>query len=303
LTILLARLEGNPRIDIERMRRLRADLTSRLPDARVQIQAYLGRTNLPVVSKANDMDERQEAASNASPHGPRRPLSVGAHPEATLTAGSVRLTGRVDLLTVDDDGICITDFKTGAEDSGHLDQLRVYALLWDLDREANPGRRSATELVAAYPNHDVTSPAPTVEELTILQRAVESRIAAADAEVAADIPKAIPSEENCRLCQVRQLCDEYWQQVARDPGEMSAGAWFDYEGAVGARNGARSWWMQNRRTGRRELLLRTASAATALTPGSRVRVLGFRLDDDPEVDGIVGVMTVASEVFIMTRSD
>src|SRR5262249_7133739 len=151
-----------------------------------------------------------------------RPLGVGAHPEATLTAGTLRLTGRVDLLTVDKGRIRITDLKSGAEDPGHLDQLRMYALLWDLDRDANPGRRAATELVAAYATHDVTIPAPTAEELRILEHAVESRIAAADAEVAAEMPKAIPSEENCSLCQVRQLCGEYWDQVVKKPGDVPA---------------------------------------------------------------------------------
>src|SRR5262249_38837365 len=125
LTALLARLSGNPRIDNERMRRLNADLAVRLPEARVQIQAYLSRTDLPAASKANSKDERQEATTELSPRVPAQPLGVGAHPEATLTAGELRLTGRVDLLTVDNGRIRITDLKTGAEDLGHLDQLRT----------------------------------------------------------------------------------------------------------------------------------------------------------------------------------
>jgi hypothetical protein len=303
LTGLLARLDGNPRIDIERMRRLRTDLTSHLPAARVQIQAYLGRTNLSAGSGAGRKEEHQEATTKApSPHAPRRPLGIGAHPELTLTAGSLRLTGRVDLLTVDNSSIRITDFKTGAEDPGHIDQLRMYALLWDLDRGANPRRRPATELVAVYPTHDVTIPAPTAEELRSLERTVDSRIAAADTEVAAEMPKAIPNAENCSLCQVRQLCGEYWEQVVKEPGAVSAGAWFDYEGVVGAQNGTRSWWMLHTLTGQRDLLLRTPSTVTQLTLGSRIRVLGLRLEDDLEVDSRVAAMTAISEMFVLADS-
>jgi hypothetical protein len=300
LNDLLDRLDGNPRIDGEHIRRLSIDLTDRLPEARVQIQAFLSRTTLPGVIHADRGHECEEGTTGASRLGPRRPVGAGTHPEMKLTAEELRLTGRIDLLTVDDDSVRIMDYKTGAEDPSHLDQIRTYALLWDLDRDVNPSRRRATELTAAYSSHEVTIPAPPEEGLRDLERAIESRIAAADADVAADMPKAIPSVENCSFCQVRQLCTEYWEQIVPAPCAVPAGAWFDYEGVVGGQNGARSWWMLSKRTGRRDLLLRTISTAPALTAGSRIRVLGLRLDDDPDVDGIVGAMTVTSEVFILT---
>jgi hypothetical protein len=295
---LLTRLQDNPRIDSELMRRFRAELITRLPTARVEIQAYLSRLNLQGTCR----NERSPGTTQTQPGALRWPLGDGVHLETILIARSLRLTGRVDLLTINDDSIRITDFKTGSADPGHLEQLRMYALLWYSDRDANPGRHAATELNAAYPAGDVAIPAPTPEELRILEQAVESRISAADAEVASEIPRAIPSDENCKHCQVRQLCSEYWEREVEDPAVGSSGALFDYEGIVGPQNGARSWWMLHKRTRKRDLLIRTISASVALTPGTRIRVLGLRLDDDAEVDGVVAAMTAASEVFELVYS-
>ena len=300
LNELLNRLDGNPRIDGDRIRRLGIELTDRLPDVRVQIQGYLSRTTLPGPIQAGPGQKLEAGTISPLRRALRRAVEAGAHPETQLTADELRLTGRIDLITVDDESVRITDYKTGAEDPSHLDQLRMYALLWDLDRHVNPSRLPATELTAAYPSHELTISAPAGEALRDLERAIESRISAAAADLAADIPKAIPSEENCSFCQVRQLCPEYWKHVARAPEAVPAGAWLDYEGVVGSQNGPRSWWMLSGWTGQRSLLLRTASTAIVLTPRTRIRVLGLRLDDDPEVDGVVGAMTSVSEVFVLT---
>jgi hypothetical protein len=187
------------------------------------------------------------------------------------------------------------------EDPSHIDQLHTYALLWNVDRVVNPSARKATDLTAAYPSREVSVPGPPEAELRVLQQTFETRIAAADAELAAPMPAAMTNEETCGFCQVRQLCGEYWEQVVpAAPDRASAGAWFDYQGIVGPQNGVRSWWMMNRRTGRRELLLRTPSPSIALTPGSQIRVLSIRIDDDPESDTLIGAMSGLSEIFVMT---
>jgi hypothetical protein len=194
----------------------------------------------------------------------------------------------------------ITDYKTGVEESSHLDQLHTYALLWDMDEAVNPSRRKVTHLTAAYPSRDVSVPGPTEEELRMLQQTFETRIAAADAELAASMPTAVTREDTCGFCQVRQLCGEYWEKVVPALSSASRGAWFDYEGVVGQQNGVRSWWMMNRHTGGRELLLRTPSSSTALTSGSQIRLLSIRLEDDPDGEALIGSMSASSEVFVRT---
>ena len=92
----------------------------------------------------------------------------------------------------------------------HQDQLELYALLWDLDRDANPDRLPVTGLTAAYPGRDVTFPAPDQPGLRAIEDKVTASISSADAEIAAEVPRAVPSPENCGYCDVRHLCSDYW---------------------------------------------------------------------------------------------
>ncbi|GIH71557.1 PD-(D/E)XK nuclease family protein [Sphaerimonospora thailandensis] len=295
---LLAMLEGNPRLDDDRMKRLSVELRDRVPHARAQVQAYLSRTALPATPHATG----PQADSRTSVRGPgRRPAVLGTHPEIPLVAETLRLMGRVDLLTVTQDRVDITDYKTGAEDPSHLDQLRLYALLWDLDRIANHERRPATELTAAYSSREITIPAPGDSQLRDLEENVRQRIAAAETELVASVPRALPSKQKCALCQVRHLCNAYWEQ-APEAHTLSRGTWFDYQGVVGPQNGAHSWWLLSERTGQKTILLRAAATMRALLPSRRIRVLNLRLDDDPEVEAIVATLTAASEVFVLTDS-
>ncbi|MEU6410329.1 PD-(D/E)XK nuclease family protein [Microbispora sp. NPDC046933] len=294
----LALLEGNPRLDGDRMKRLSVELRDRVPHARAQVQAYLSRTVLPATPRATG--PQADPRTSAGPG--RRPAGLGAHPEIPLVAETLRLMGRVDLLTVTQDRVGITDYKTGVEDPSHLDQLRLYALLWDLDRIANPERRPATELTAAYPSREIRVTAPGDTQLRDLEETVRRRIAAAEAELVASVPRALPSKQKCALCQVRQLCNAYWEQTP-EAEPLSLGTWFDYQGVVGPQNGAHSWWLLSERTGQRTLLLRAAATMRVLPPGRRIRLLNLRLDDDPEVRAPVATLTAASEVFVLTNSE
>ncbi|MGP3955615.1 PD-(D/E)XK nuclease family protein [Nonomuraea sp. 3N208] len=291
----LAMLDGNPRLDNDRMKRISVELRDRVPHARSQVQVYLSRTVLP----ATPWGAGSQSDSDTLARGlGRRPAGPGTHPEIPLVAEALRLIGRVDLLAVTQDRVGITDYKTGVEDPGHLDQLRLYALLWDLDRIANPDRRPATELTAAYPSRDVTISAPDETQLRNLEETMRQRIAAAETELVASVPKALPSKQKCALCQVRQLCDAYWEQ-APDALTLSTGTWFDCQGVVGPQNGTRSWWLLSERSGQKTMLLRTGATMPVLPPGRRVRLLNLQLDD-PVTRVTSATLTTASEVFVLT---
>jgi hypothetical protein len=300
LTTRLDLINTNPRVDAERCRRLTRELSDRVAEARGQVQEYLSRLKLPA-KPANAVAPAEGPAQQEQPAFDRRPVGLGAHAEVTLADENLRLMGRIDLLSVGDEHADILDYKTGAEDAGHLDQLRMYALLWDLDRVVNPTGVPAAELTAAYPSHDVTLAAPTSGELRDLEEAVKLRIAAADALFETDSSPARPSVDQCAMCHVRGLCDAYWASVVPDASTVRDGVWFDYEGIVGPPNGVRSRWMLNIASGQRELLLRTTPTSKPLEIGSRVRLLGLRRDADPEVPATTAVMTASSEVFIVTN--
>lgn len=197
-------------------------------------------------------------------------------------------------------GVHITDYKTGAESPSHAEQLQLYALLWDLDRDANPGRLPVTSLTAAYPGRDVAVPVPDEPALRDHEKQIAAAIENADAELTAAVPRAVPSAEHCSHCDVRHLCDAYWSSVTPDPTGLPDGAWFDCQGVVGAANGPQSWWLHIDGPGRDKLLVQAPQSGPELHPGRHVRILGLRIDADLDSSGIVASMSAVTEVFTMT---
>ena len=284
----LARLKTNPRLSDERRQRLARDLRNQVAEARVRVQTYLSRSTF--VSGGPSSPTAETVNYNATGRlSERRSATFGTYAETLLASEDLRLLGRVDLLTVGEHGAEITDYKTGSEDPSHREQLEVYALLWNLDRSVNPGKRPVARLTAAYPSHDVTIPVPDESVMQELETMLITRIAAADAALAAAPPRAIPNNENCGYCQVRHLCADYWSTMIPDPATLPDGAWFDCQGTVGAQNGARSWWLHLESTGQPNLLLKMPPTGPELITGSSIRVLGLRIDKDPDVEATVSI--------------
>lgn len=296
----LRKMEGNPRVDADRLTRIQEQLEARIPEARTEIQGYLQR--LVLVPRGDGLPAVR-TLETANPAGPdsRRTMGPGSHPEAPLRADSLRLAGRVDLLTVSADLADIADHKTGAEDPSHFEQLRLYALLWDQDNVANPAHVPLARLVASYPTHDVAIPAPDKEELRGLAESTAVRVAAADHEVAADRPSATTGE-HCKMCGVRSICHDYWQKAPIGQNLLPDDDWLDYDGVVGEQVGARSWQLRGWPKGSPGLLLRVALSGRALTSGQHLRLLNVRRDDDPEVQELAATFTASSEAFVVTTA-
>lgn len=292
LAVQLARFDGNPRLGEDRREQLKRSLTDWVPEAREQIQTYLNR-----------MDIRPSSGWGTVPptadHSTRYPARTGEHPEKELVAEELRLKGRIDLLSVDRDGVRITDFKTGAEDPEHHDQLRLYALLWNADIAVNPYGVPVTELVAAYPDHEVEVPVPSAADLVSLRAGVAARIELAEVAVIGD-PPAARLGEHCGLCSVRGLCDSYWSTGAPRTAEVSDGAWYDLAGTVVREHGVKSFVLREGGTGS-DVLVRTPTPAFALPLGRDIRILGARRVVDPdEEESLVAALTSTSEVLELT---
>ncbi|WP_250506438.1 RecB family exonuclease [Bowdeniella massiliensis] len=292
LAVQLARFEGNPRLGADRREHLTRSLTDWLPEAREQIQTYLNRMDLRPSSGSGTVPP----TADPSTHYPAR---TGDHPEKELVAEELRLKGRIDLLSIDGDGARITDFKTGAEDPAHHDQLRLYALLWGADVTVNPDGLPVTELVAAYPDHEVAVPVPSAADLAALGDDVAARIEVAEAAIAAD-PPAARLGEHCSLCSVRGVCDPYWSTGAAPTAEVSDGRWYDLAGTVMREHGVKSFILREARTGS-DVLVRTPTPAFALPLGSDIRILGaLRVVDPDEEESLVAALTSTSEVLEVT---
>lgn len=291
-------LEENPRLGDERKRRVRRQLREQTQNARAQVQTYLSRTQFvpgpPRAGRATSMHR-----PSAGPE--RQELADGSHAEVRLVVEDLRLHGRVDLLMIHGAQVEIVDFKTGAESPNHADQLRLYALLWSADEEANPRQTPATRLSAAYRDHDIDIDVPDPAEMARLSATVAAEISIASREASSDSPAASPAADTCASCSVRHLCHGYWASVAPRETPVQDDCWFDFEGAVGEENGQRSWWLLDA-AGRRQLLLRSATNDPGFAVGNAVRLLGLHRESDPDVAFPIGAITPASEVFVLEAS-
>ena len=288
----LSHLDGNPRLNSDRRRRIARELQSRAAEARVRVQTILSRTSF-VYGKPS------AAPAGSSPRE-RRPVSNGSHAEVLLLADELRVLGRIDLLTIQGTQVQILDYKTGVQAPDHPDQMLLYALLWARDRVANPVALAVSTLTLAYGDKDVRVDVPTTEELEELAAKLQQRVAGADAELARGAPRAMPSGETCAWCPVRQLCAAYWQVVAPKLADVAVGEWFDHEAIVGKQNGQRSWWAKDVSSQETDLLIRTSEQAPAFHEGDRVRILGIRRESDKDVLLPVATLSSSSEIFIVT---
>lgn len=274
----LARLDGNPRVTSERVDRVRNELIRRTPEAADRVKQFLGRRGLPVA-----MGSDSRGATEVT-HAPKQryPAGPGTHAECEVTADALRLTGRIDLLVVDEVDVTVVDLKTSSEDESHADQVRLYALLWDLDSQANPECRPVTKLRVSYPSRERFVDAPGVSQLRSLEAAMSARIEAADAITQNPPPIATPSEEGCQYCHVKHLCKAYWPAITPAITEVSTDQWFDFEARVLRPNGSRSWFVETLAEPAAEVLVRTVETNVAFPVGHRVRLLGVRRSQSPD---------------------
>jgi hypothetical protein len=300
MELRLSTLEANPRLNSEAFQRLARSLGDRSEDARAVVQEFLSRLSFP--DAPISADERVTGGSNTTgPPFRRRPATTGTHSEITLVDEELRLIGRIDLLTVGEDDVRILDYKTGAPDPGHVEQVNLYALLWGRDHVVNPHELPVGQLTIAYPNDYVDVGPDERGDVTALQHQLRLRVASADNMADEVLPEARPAPELCRFCPVKGLCGTYWSRIVPNPASVADGEWFDFEGVVGSPNGVRSRWMMASGSGEKQLLLRTPPSAPRLVEGDRVRLLGIRLEEDQEADAIVAVMSTSTEVLTLTR--
>jgi len=288
IDVVLERLSSNHRVKA-RVPRLAAGLHRRTPEIRSAVQGLVAR--LPPAAASNE-PVPQPMLGNASvpSHGP---LAPGRYPEAHLRADDERFKGQIDLLTVGHDAADIVDFKSGARDEHHQEQLLLYGLLWLLDHAANPGGLLVGQMTLAYPGEDASVPHP--KTWSDVEADLRRRIGAAD-DAIAGAPVARLSSA-CAWCSVRHMCEPYWSS---DHATIDPGAFGDIEVEVIARNGPMSWTARLTRTTERALL-RTTDEDLLLTAASTVRLLDVACErqtaDDGDAEVVVLTAVASSEMF------
>lgn len=287
----LSHLQGNPRTE-SRIADFRNALMRRLPDIRQRVQAIITRTTIEPAL----IDQLIEPSNER-----QGPLSQGSHPEVELRVPELRFVGRADLVTVANGGCSITDYKSGAAEPDHAEQLRTYALLWSRDATLNPSALPVRSLVLAYATHDEAVPAPTTSELAALAERLTRRVVQTEKLLRLRPPPAYPSPAVCSLCAVRQLCEEYWSTL---PASVFTSAsseisdFIDCEAVVTSRNGPLSWMVRIESL-KPLALLRSRTETPGFTVGNRVRLLDVAHGRDADGQGITLTMTQATEVFVL----
>jgi hypothetical protein len=204
---LVAGERGNPRFaqvgpSIERTQK------SKIPQMREMIQQLLATRNW--WSGLATWKRHAQGTFSTGPQENRYPLGVGTHFEVTLRDKQMMWTGRLDVVEVSEDSCNISDIKTASPTSEHHEQMRVYAMLWNGDSELNPKGSPVTNLELVYGGGLVQIPIPVAGELDAFRDEISSRTNAMRNAISLPEVPAKPSRENCRYCQVKLLCEQFW---------------------------------------------------------------------------------------------
>jgi hypothetical protein len=292
---ILRRFTDNPRA-APVMDHARRTLRGKVPALRERVQSMLARVRLQ--GGAQPASATRNGASDTT----RSALANGTYAEVELRAKGIGWKGKVDLLAIGDDACSITDFKTGAPDDAHGQQVRVYATLWRLDNELNPSGRFIDRLILSYEKHEIEVPPPSTHEIDELRDELLVSRKSCEAALTEAKPAARPTAKACRFCGVRQLCDDYWagaMQVVSDDG-----CYGDVELRLTARHGPTSWaavLVRARHLPAKAPALLRLRQFDDFQSGAVVRVLDGALTRDPEDDSAPLIVTLGlfSEAYVV----
>lgn len=127
----------------------------------------------------------------------------GALSEVRIAHATLPFEGIIDLVRMDNEGISVVDFKTGAPKPSHREQLLLYAVLWWRKTSALPKQVEVRYLTG-------TEIVPVDEALlTESETRLAQRIEAVHAALLSP-PATARLGEHCQHCDVRQFCTDYW---------------------------------------------------------------------------------------------
>jgi hypothetical protein len=187
---------------------LRKQIEARLPRMREALQEILADRQLLASPSSVAL-----ASSTRRGDHQRRSLSPGTHFEVDLRDTVLMWKGRVDMLTLSEEGCSISDIKTGQPDDSHRLQLLIYALLWSADSDLNDHQTPVISLQIGYGAGVTTVKVPTQDESSALRADLSKRTFQIRQELSLPVVPAKPCPSNCGYCDVKLLCDDFWIAV------------------------------------------------------------------------------------------
>lgn len=293
---LLASLTDNPRAEPIKDRLQFAIERSR-PTLRQLIQGVLQRIfGISYVIEGE--------TSRASQITGRQPVTSGFHTEVKLAPKSLPWAGWADAVKVSEDSCEIVDYKSGVVDPSHAEQVRIYALLWARDTEINPDHRLATHLTIVYPENVRSIPPPDEEGLDQLETQLQDRSISIARALEAKPPPASVSRDNCRYCDLKHLCEDYWthdaQMLIKDDPSQFRSMQVHVRHPLGSRSWAAVVEMDQYLDPGTEVVI-ISSAPMRLRDKVALRLIDVRVDEETDAAPTVHVFNT-SEVFRVSSS-
>lgn len=131
-------------------------------------------------------------------------------PEVPLDHPTLPIGGVADLVAVEDDGDVIVDYKTGASRPEHVEQIRLYGLLW----WRVTGRLPRLLRVVSSDGGPPTEVLGHGADLAQLETDLAAEVAEWRWSLSDRPAPARPNPAACRFCAVRQVCEDYWSSEA-----------------------------------------------------------------------------------------
>jgi len=283
----LKELESNPRSNSQ-IEHFSHSLMESIPEMRKRVQSLISA----VIVERTSLIEKSNSTSRAR----TAILSNGSYSELTVRSSSLGLVGRFDLLTLNGHEVHLTDFKTGTPKREHAEQMEIYALLWARRDDWDPERPKVTRMTVVYDGLQLEIPPPELDQLNAIGAEITERIKVVRSQLIDVPPQARPSADACRFCQVRHMCQPYWNSTIAHTLDAE---FFDLEALVEEEIGPRSWKII---AGAEECILRT-SPNEVLPLGSKVRLLGITRRHTSDLESTkIFALTSISEMFEM-RAD
>jgi len=189
--------------------------------------------------------------------------------ELTLEHKELPFSGIIDFICLDDEGMKISDFKSGAYKHDHKDQVLLYALLLKSNLQCLP-----KEAFIIYPDRS--------ERVEINENIVENaffglkdKIYTAKRDLNS-VPAKTSLNENCQYCPVRQLCDQYWVSLSNDPHQVKKPGIVDIEVEVTGIHCNHGFVDTRSDCANLKIVYETnvAKGLPIITSGERLRILG-----------------------------
>jgi len=239
-------------------------------------------------------------------------LGIGTYTEYRLEANDLGWVGIADVINIKGDSCEIIEVKTGNPAPWHNWQLRVYNLLWLRDKKSNPNLLPVEQLILLYDAGPVYVTPISEQDRVSFERDLMQRSAMASDSIQADSPSANLSDENCRYCNVRHLCEDYWNQsITNRTKELHKPPFpIDAQIRITEQSGPQSWVVEVESSTSLpfgcSVIVRLKNSldhlGRVMKVGSRVRILDAYLTElstESEAPSYSAYLTHFSEAFIL----